>query len=300
MRSCFSIKSLFARQARVFALSWSAALRATTMSHGSVAAAELTRSSCAKFFHKSKDKIPVLYCTVLSLSSSFNAEQVCWDVMLWWWSRSWLVRGYWLRLRSVLPYWLIPLLSAGVSAGVVASLTWVCQKCHRLVQPFLITVSFWQMRVREWRLDWCSSRWEGGREAVPAAVGRGAGLGCWGQKPAPPVQLGLEERFGPRLCSSREHVFWRLRVAFMPALRYRCWRGFTIHRVNGNGQFQICCCPRSFYMQGLCTGNKIDAWSSAPDVQHLQICEQWRSLVEQGGERIQKGTLNSLLKKACF
>lgn len=80
MGSCFSLTSLFALQARVFALSGSPAFHATTMPRGSVAAAELARSSWAKFFPKSKDKIPVLHG--LNLASGFNVERACQDATL--------------------------------------------------------------------------------------------------------------------------------------------------------------------------------------------------------------------------
>lgn len=80
MGSCFSLKSLFALQAGVFARSGSPAFHATTMPHGSVAAAELTQSSWAKFFPKSRDKIPVLHG--LNLTSGFNVERACRDAAL--------------------------------------------------------------------------------------------------------------------------------------------------------------------------------------------------------------------------
>lgn len=184
------------------------------MSHGSVAAA---RSSCAKFFPKSEDKIPGLYCTVWIWPPVLMRSR---SVGMWW--CGWC----WLRLRCLLPYRLVPLIPAGAGARLVASFTQVCQKCHRLVQPFLITGSFWQMHVRERRLGRYSSRGEGG------------GTHRWGQKPAPPVHLGLQERFGRCLCGSKEHVFWRLRVAFVLALRYQCWRGFMIHQWTGMSNFR--------------------------------------------------------------
>jgi len=67
-KTYFSEKLLFREvslhfKPEFFAHSGSAAFCASTASHGSVAAAELTQSSCAELFPKSKDKIPVLHCT---------------------------------------------------------------------------------------------------------------------------------------------------------------------------------------------------------------------------------------------
>lgn len=88
------------------------------VSHGLVAAARLPQSSCPEFF-------PYFCCTVWiwppvqDRADMLGCCGCCW-----------------LRLGSALPYWLIPLLSAGISAHIVASLTQVCQNCHRLVQAF--------------------------------------------------------------------------------------------------------------------------------------------------------------------
>lgn len=78
MGSCFSLKSLLALQARVFALSGSPAFLATTTPHGSVAAAEKAPGLSSS--PKSKDKIPVLHG--LNLASGFNVERVCRDATL--------------------------------------------------------------------------------------------------------------------------------------------------------------------------------------------------------------------------
>ena len=233
------------------------------MSHGSVAAAELTRSSCAKFFPKSKDKIPVLYW--LNLASTP-------------WSRHvgvWCCGCCWLRL-SVLLYWLIPLLPTGVSARVVASLTWVCQKCHRLVQPFSITGSFWQTRVREWRLGWYSSRREGGDTC---RRGKGHRAELLGAETSSPSSAGVGRALWTMSLQQQRTCILEAESGIRACAEVSVLEGFYNPSVNWNGQFQTCCCPSSFYMQGLCTGSKVDAWSSAPEMQHLEIGEHWRSLV---------------------
>ena len=128
--------------------------------------------------------------------------------------------------------------------------------------------------VMSWLVQQQAGGREGRREVVPTVEGRGTGL-----RPAPPDQLGLEGRFGPCLCGGKGRIFWRLRVAFMLALRCRCWKGFYDPPVSRNGQPRVCCGPGSFDTQGLCRESKADAWSSAPERHHSEIWEQWRSLV---------------------
>lgn len=115
---------------------------------------------------------------------------------------------------------------------------------------FLRIGLFWEMCVRAWCLGQDSSRWDGAGTCC-----RGTGHGA--------------ETSSPSL--TLDHVF--------VAAENMCFGDWEWHlvlerfynpSVNGNGQFQMCCCPRAFYMRGLCTGSEVDAWSLAPEMQHFR------------------------------
>lgn len=165
--------------------------------------------------------------------------------------------------------------SAGVGARVVASFTRVCQKCHRLVQLFLITRSFWQTCVRER----CFGRYSSGREGGGTRRG---GQGHWaeslGVETSSPSSAGVGGALWTVSLQQQRMCILEAESGIRAWTEIAALERFYNPSVKGNGQFQIRCCPSSFYVQGLCRGSKVDAWSSAPEMQYLEICKRWRRL----------------------
>lgn len=118
---------------------------------------------------------------------------------------------------------------------VVASLAWVYQKCRRLMQPFLVRGSFWQMHAKQWCLGWYSSRQE---EGNTCCGGKGHEAESLGAETSSPSSAGI----GGALCTmslwQQITCVWTWRAAFILALRYQCWTGLMIHQWIGVGNFR--------------------------------------------------------------